>query len=238
MALQAIIVNLSNIDLRNTNWGIEANKINSNFAELLNAFDSVNPVQSDWNETDPNSLAYILNKPDLEQSIFVIVETLPPVEEADQNKFYLVPSDQTSETDLFDEYIVVNHDGVLKWEYLGTKNMGEIDLSNYWNKTELPPAQVEKLKSLTQVQNMAVTLLPENWTGDAAPFRYTIQGNFPDPSFSEIYPVETSEDYFNEVGIYTRVVGYPAEGETPAYLILKAREKPVQNIDIEVVTLT
>ena len=63
--------------------------------------------------------------------IFRIVNALPSVGEA--NLIYLVPAEQPSESDLFEEWVWTD-----KWERIGS---AKIDLSNYATKTELATKQ-------------------------------------------------------------------------------------------------
>ena len=106
---------------------------------------------------------------------FIKVVTALP-EEGLKNKIYLVPKDDTSTPDLFDEYVW--YDG--KWEFVGTKEF-EIDLSDYLKKTTLanrlygtksdsnqtaisysPNAMAGTIVSRTTGGQIRVPLVPEN----------------------------------------------------------------------------
>jgi hypothetical protein len=60
---------------------------------------------------------------------FTVVESLPTAD-ISASTIYLLPKSETADTDGFDEYIYLDGD----WEKLGTTT---IDLSGYWQKTEL-----------------------------------------------------------------------------------------------------
>ena len=58
-----------------------------------------------------------------------LVETLPSVDEAKENTIYLVKKENISETnDLYYEYLLIEG----KWEFIGTTNISDLDLSDYW----------------------------------------------------------------------------------------------------------
>lgn len=58
-----------------------------------------------------------------------IVESLPSVDEAKENTIYLVKKENISDTkDLYYEYLFIEG----KWEFIGTTDFAEIDLSDYW----------------------------------------------------------------------------------------------------------
>lgn len=57
------------------------------------------------------------------------VETLP-TENIDTHIIYFVPKAEAEQQDVYDEYIHINDN----WEHIGTT---EVDLSNYYNKTEI-----------------------------------------------------------------------------------------------------
>ena len=60
---------------------------------------------------------------------FLIVQTLP-TEDISTSTIYLVPNSSTQTQNIYDEYVYINN----AWEKIGTTN---IDLSNYWSKTDL-----------------------------------------------------------------------------------------------------
>lgn len=57
-----------------------------------------------------------------------IVQTLP-VSDIDPNTIYLVPKQTSSQGDIYDEYLYINN----AWEHIGST---EVDLTNYYNKTQ------------------------------------------------------------------------------------------------------
>lgn len=60
---------------------------------------------------------------------FLIVQTLP-TEDISTSTIYLVPKSTSQTQNVYDEYVYINND----WEIIGTT---QIDLSNYWSKTDL-----------------------------------------------------------------------------------------------------
>lgn len=60
---------------------------------------------------------------------FLIVQTLP-TEDISTSTIYLVPKGTSQTQNVYDEYVYINN----AWELIGTT---QIDLSNYWSKTDL-----------------------------------------------------------------------------------------------------
>lgn len=74
----------------------------------------------------------------------LVVQTLP-TQDISTTTIYLVPK-QTAETqDIYDEYIYVNN----AWEHIGTT---QIDLSNYYTKTEINTLLADKVDKVTGKQ--------------------------------------------------------------------------------------
>jgi hypothetical protein len=65
-----------------------------------------------------------------DHDLFIVVTVLPDVGEANPNKIYIVPADNTDEGNSMAEWVVV--DGA--WEKFGT---ADLDLTDYWNTTNL-----------------------------------------------------------------------------------------------------
>lgn len=78
---------------------------------------------------------------DIKSIEIVKVASLPATGES--NKIYLVPADPTSASNNYIEYIWVNSDN--KFEPIGDT---EVDLSNYWSKTELIEATSAEVTAL------------------------------------------------------------------------------------------
>ena len=75
-----------------------------------------------------------------------IVDTLPTT--GLPNRIYFVPKADTQTQDLFDEYAWIND----KWEWITTKQI-EVDLTDYYKKTEVDTALAAKQDSSTAVTN-------------------------------------------------------------------------------------
>lgn len=77
-------------------------------------------------------------------TVFVFVDTLPSVDEAKENKIYVVPSAKTGEGNLYTEWYVKVSGDTKIWEKMG-EFKEDIDLSNYYTKTETDAAIESKL---------------------------------------------------------------------------------------------
>lgn len=66
----------------------------------------------------------------------LVVESLPLASKDTVGKFYFVANEHDTQ-DIYDEYITVLSNSTYSWEKIGSTN---IDLSNYWSKTELTNA--------------------------------------------------------------------------------------------------
>lgn len=86
-------------------------------------------VNADWNSTDPNSPATILNKPDLSAQLhYEVVNTLP-TEDIDTHCIYLVPSTDPQQSDVYDEWMYINN----AWEKIGSTGIAQVNSD--WNAT-------------------------------------------------------------------------------------------------------
>lgn len=77
-------------------------------------------------------------------TVFIFVETLPSVDEAKENKIYVVPSAKTGESNLYTEWYVKVSGDTKIWEKMG-EFKEDIDLANYYTKTETDAAIDNKL---------------------------------------------------------------------------------------------
>lgn len=71
----------------------------------------------------------------------LVVDTLPPVLEGDPTVIYFVPSEGTDDTNVRDEYMLVNG----AWERIGTTR---VDLSGYWSKDQLRAMTAAELSAI------------------------------------------------------------------------------------------
>lgn len=70
-------------------------------------------------------------------------DQLPP--EGKKGVIYLIPSDQESDDNRFDEYVWISSKN--KYERIGT---AKIDLSNYWSKDDLEAITTERIDEITE----------------------------------------------------------------------------------------
>ena len=76
-----------------------------------------------------------------------VVQTLPETGEA--NTIYFVPKEGGANPDVYDEYMYINN----AWEKIGST---EVDLSNYYNKTEVDGLLSSKQDKLTAGNNITI----------------------------------------------------------------------------------
>lgn len=68
-----------------------------------------------------------------------ISESLP--ENGESNVIYFVPMKNPSDSNFYEEWVWINK----SWELIGTT---QVDLSNYWGKTELMPITAQELEEI------------------------------------------------------------------------------------------
>lgn len=98
-------------------------------------------VQANWNETDPNSPAYIANKPDVSGQLTRQVVDELPTEDIDPNCIYMVPND-----DHYDEYMYINGN----WEQIGSTQVEQVQ-SDWTEADPTSPAFIDNKPSLATV---------------------------------------------------------------------------------------
>ena len=76
---------------------------------------------------------------------FVLVASLPTASANTMSKIYLIPSNNPDEKNIKDEYITIQEGGTYKWEPIGTT---QLDLSNYWNDTNLIPITTAEIDEI------------------------------------------------------------------------------------------
>jgi len=87
----------------------------------------------------------------IDPEIYVIVTSLSSVTTPIKNKIYLVPIQNPKNDDNFDEYIYVNN----KWEKIGSLS-ADIDLDDYFNKSEINTELAKKQDKLTAGANITI----------------------------------------------------------------------------------
>lgn len=95
---------------------------------------------------------------------FVVVQTLPTTD-ISTSTIYLVPKQSAGTYNIYDEYI--NTDGTSQgWELIGTT---EIDLSNYYTKTEVDNLIPDELKDLSDdsTHRLVTDTEKSTWNGKA-----------------------------------------------------------------------
>lgn len=131
-------------------------------------FDAI--VQSNWDQDDQNAKDYIKNKPDVATKEYVeheiatfdfikVVDTLPEI--GLENRFYMVPKNDTQTQDLFDEYVWVNkgteENPNYGWEWVTTKQI-EVDLTNYTTINKVEEMILERSKKDHGVGSLYISM--------------------------------------------------------------------------------
>lgn len=99
----------------------------------------------------------------------VVVDELPAVEEAKANVIYMIVKEDAEEQDYYDEWMVVEKDGVKQWEKIGNT---KIDLSDYYTKEEIDAKldDVWDFYEHTQEENKEIYDAIAN--GQTLPYKY------------------------------------------------------------------
>lgn len=94
-----------------------------------------------------------------------VVQTLPPVAEADERGIYLVPSDDQQTSNTYDEYVIVGEGSSREWEKIGSKS---IDLSGYKTKQTAKTSPTASgtttafIDTISQDENGVITATKKN----------------------------------------------------------------------------
>lgn len=135
-------------------------------------FDAI--VQSNWDQDDQNAKDYIKNKPDVATKEYVeheiatfdfikVVDTLPEL--GLENRFYMVPKNDTQTQDLFDEYVWINkgteENPNYGWEWVTTKQI-EVDLTNYTTIDKVEEMILERSKKDHEVGSLYISMNSTN----------------------------------------------------------------------------
>ena len=86
----------------------------------------------------------------VDADVFVPVSVLPDASTADENKIYLVPKSGGG----VEEWHVIDESGTKTWDKFGD---ADIDLTNYYNKTEVDGLLDDKQDTLTAGENIQIT---------------------------------------------------------------------------------
>ena len=78
---------------------------------------------------------------------FVPVATLPTASAETMGAIYLVPKQDTETRNVKDEYITIEVTGGYDWEHIGDT---QVDLSNYWNSTNLRPMTTAEINAILE----------------------------------------------------------------------------------------
>lgn len=74
-----------------------------------------------------------------------IADTLPPESEANEHTLYLIKKESiTATNDLYYEYLFIEG----KWEFIGTTNLAEMDLTDYWKIEQVKEYVDNKIYSI------------------------------------------------------------------------------------------
>ena len=90
-----------------------------------------------------------------------IVESLPEVDAADMNTIYMVAAEAPAPSNSYDEYLVIEKEGVKSWEKIGNTS---VDLEGYVTDGELTEAlnnKVDKIAGSSLVPDTQITKLSE-----------------------------------------------------------------------------
>ena len=131
-----------------------------------------------WNFDDVATQDYVDSAiSNISQFQIVKVDVLP--ETGESNKLYLVPSDTTETDNIYNEYLWVEiSTDTFDWELIGTT---QIDLSNYYTKTELDGRIIPEKSTLVNTEFESSGNLVVRYTKND-PFAY-VQGGIT-PEFS------------------------------------------------------
>lgn len=115
--------------------------------------------QADWNETNPDSVSFIKNKPDISGALTRQVVTELPTEDIDPNCIYMVLKSDGSGNDYYDEYLYVSN----AWELIGSTQVEQIQSD--WNESDPTspayiankPASLDFVVPFTEVSDVVST---------------------------------------------------------------------------------
>ena len=94
-----------------------------------------------------------------------VVQTLPPIADADDRGIYLVPSTDSELSNVYDEYVTVGEGAQKAWEKIGAKS---IDLSGYKTKQTAKTSPTASgtatafIDTISQDENGVITATKKN----------------------------------------------------------------------------
>lgn len=117
----------------------------SDLADLVDDDTMANAIATALTQVDTKLTDYA-KKSDLQAALSgaltrAVVDSLPSVYDGDPTVIYFVPSEGTDDSNIKDEYMLVNG----AWELIGTTR---VDLSGYWSKDQLRAMTAAELSAI------------------------------------------------------------------------------------------
>lgn len=105
----------------------------------------------------------------------VIVDQLPSVDTADEHTIYMIKKTNPLGENAYDEYMVVNNQGVKKLEKIGDS---AVDLTDYAKKQEVATAKQEAITSATEAAALDATTKADKALSDAKEYTDSLAPNY------------------------------------------------------------
>lgn len=105
----------------------------------------------------------------------VIVDQLPSVDTADEHTIYMIEKTNPLGENAYDEYMVVNNQGVKKLEKIGDS---AVDLTDYAKKQEVATAKQEAITSATEAAALDATTKANKALSDAKEYTDSLTPNY------------------------------------------------------------
>lgn len=105
----------------------------------------------------------------------VIVDQLPSVDTADEHTIYMIKKTSPLGENAYDEYMVVNNQGVKKLEKIGDS---AVDLTDYAKKQEVATAKQEAITSATEAAALDATTKADKALSDAKEYTDSLAPNY------------------------------------------------------------
>lgn len=105
----------------------------------------------------------------------VIVDQLPSVDTADEHTIYMIKKTNPLGENAYDEYMVVNSQGVKKLEKIGDS---AVDLTDYAKKQEVATAKQEAITSATEAAALDATTKANKALSDAKEYTDSLAPNY------------------------------------------------------------
>lgn len=110
----------------------ETERLDNKFDNYVNILDFEHTLENYYTKQQVDALLAVIPRFSIE-----VVQELPNPLSASPTTIYLVPADETEQSNYYNEYILVNN----SWELVGTT---KIDMSDYYTKEEVDDSFVEK----------------------------------------------------------------------------------------------